>query len=124
VAVAANESNGASEVVACERELLLTASRQPEHRLRALLDPAFLEFGAGGRRWSRDATIAALPAEASPLDGRMLRAEVAELAPGIVLLTYEADVEGRRSLRSSIWVWRDGAWRLRFHQGTPRGTDP
>jgi ribonuclease HI len=122
VAVAANESDGASEVVERERELLLPASRQSEDRLRELLDPAFLEFGAGGRRWSRDATIAALLAEATPPGGRMMRAEAAELVPGVVLLTYEADVEGRRSLRSSVWVWRDGSWRLRFHQGTPQGT--
>lgn len=119
MAVAGNGIDGAETVVRLEQELLLTASRQSADRLDELLDPAFVELGASGRRWDRASLIAALLEEAPPLDVRMLHAEVAELAPDVLLLTYQAEVEDRASLRSSVWVRRDGGWRLRFHQGTP-----
>jgi hypothetical protein len=51
--------------------------------------------------------------------------ELAELADGVVLLTYlsaHVDTDGklyRHSLRSSIWVWTETDWQMRFHQGTP-----
>jgi ribonuclease HI len=123
VAVSTDGSEAADEVVRLEQELLLTASRQSEDRLNEVLDAGFLEFGASGRRWSRDAVIEALLDEAPPLEGRMMAVEVSELAAGVLLLTYQADVEDRRSLRSSVWMWRGGEWRLRFHQVTPLPPD-
>ena len=42
-----------------------------------------------------------------------------ELAPGCVLATFRVVGDGVRSLRSSIWLRRDGEWRMVFHQGTP-----
>ena len=39
--------------------------------------------------------------------------------PGVILCTYRSCTSRGSTLRSSIWVNRDGAWRLAFHQGTP-----
>lgn len=41
-----------------------------------------------------------------------------------ILVTFRTtsrgpDVAARHAQRSSIWVRRDGRWRLRFHQATP-----
>jgi hypothetical protein len=59
--------------------------------------------------------------------GRLVdRAQVLDrlLAPGVALVTYR---ETRRedptrpelaTLRSSVWVLRDGRWQMVFHQGT------
>jgi hypothetical protein len=83
----------------------------------ALIDAAFAEIGAGGRQWDRPAVLALLaePRDAEVTIGGL---DVARLADDVRLVTYHVTLDGRRSLRSSIWVRRDGRWRLRFHQGT------
>jgi hypothetical protein len=117
--VTANAGDDADAVVRLEEELLRTASRRSPERLRELLDPGYLELGASGRRWDREGAIAALLEATVPRDARIANPEATPLAPGVVLLTYEVEVDGRATLRSSVWLRRGGAWRLRFHQGTP-----
>jgi glyoxylase I family protein len=84
-----------------------------------LLTDDFLEFGQSGRVWTRE-TIA--PLLGSSPDGSAGAAapeleafEVTRLGEGVALVTYRA----HGTNRSSIWVRRDGRWRMRFHQGTP-----
>ena len=48
---------------------------------------------------------------------------LAVLHDEVALVTYRSDAPGpgvpsRPVSRSSVWVRRDGRWRLRFHQGT------
>jgi hypothetical protein len=49
---------------------------------------------------------------------------VRELAPSVVLVTYQVQSQateegpGRLSVRSSIWVQREGKWQVTFHQAT------
>lgn len=87
----------------------------------ALLDDDFLEVGQSGRVWTR-ASIASLLA-AGPAPGAaaldLESFEVTRLAETVALVTYR--VAGVR--RASIWVHRDGRWRLRYHQGTPATAD-
>ena len=85
----------------------------------------FFEFGRSGRVYTREDLI--LPASAKrPIDMRLplprLRFTVIET--NSVLLTYVSEVrresgEVERANRSSIWSRHNGAWKLRFHQGTP-----
>jgi hypothetical protein len=86
--------------------------------LAALIADDFVEFGASGRRWTA-AEVRAL-VEAGPDALPRLALEdfaAAELAPGVVLVTYRLAGE-RPSQRSSIWVRRGDGWAMRFHQGT------
>jgi hypothetical protein len=86
--------------------------------LEAILDDPFLEFGASGRRWDRNATLEAL--HAAPRADVVIEGFAAvALADDVILASYEVRPEGsgRASLRSSIWVRRLGGWRIRFHQG-------
>lgn len=41
-----------------------------------------------------------------------------ELAPHVVLLTFDTEYMGRRAHRSSLWLLTGGRWLLYFHQGT------
>lgn len=92
---------------------------------RQLLDPEFTEVGASGRRWTYDEMLAALPG----MDGAVGSGPRYEpsaftgvlLAPGLVHLTYETELDGNRARRSSLWR-RQGAnepWRMYYHQATP-----
>lgn len=95
--------------------------------LEALLAADFREIGASGKIYDRNTTISALLLETQPADARLPFIKdfaASQLAEDVVLVTYcslsEAsdDRPERTTLRSSIWVMMEGAWRMRFHQGT------
>jgi hypothetical protein len=102
-----------------ERELALLepAVRRDPVRMRALLHPAYVEFGASGRVWDRT-SIADMT---SGIDEPITTTEMAGrwLGPDAVLLTYRSHTSERQALRSSIWRREQGDWLLLFHQGTP-----
>jgi|SRR5215207_4390391 len=105
-------------VVALERSLLTRAVRRDRARLERLLHPDFVEIGASGRRWSRAEMLDALPDEPSLDDVEAFDLVAQQLAPDVVLVTYSTRRATTSVHRSSIWVRRDGAWVVRFHQGT------
>jgi hypothetical protein len=109
----------ADEQQVAQRELALLdpeVRRDPE-RMRALLHADFVEFGASGRVWDRTSIVAVT----SGTVDRIVATEfsTARLGPDAILVTFRSDDQGRRALRSSVWI-RDGevGWVLRFHQGT------
>ncbi|WP_019548080.1 DUF4440 domain-containing protein [Streptomyces sulphureus] len=117
----ANEDERAVQA-ATEAELRLL---DPEVRARPdlvteLLDPAFVEIGASGRRWDATTILTVTSGTTAPASSvRVSEMSGAVLAPDLVHLTYLADLGGRRAWRSSLWRRTDSGWRLYFHQGTP-----
>ncbi|HEY0240612.1 MAG TPA: RNase H family protein [Friedmanniella sp.] len=109
------------EVVALERALLTDAVRADPAAVGALLDPAWTEFGASGRRWTRAEMLATLPDAASIGNADLEVLSVEPLARDLVLLLWRSHTDAGTSLRSSVWVRSGGRWRQRFHQGTPEG---
>ncbi|MFE5796336.1 DUF4440 domain-containing protein [Streptomyces sp. NPDC056503] len=112
-----------TEAIAGERRLHDPAVRLSRPLAEALFDPGFTEVGASGRRWTYEDMLAALPELDGGEDGPPIVAEAfagTVLAPGVVHLTYETVIDGRRARRSSLWR-RDpaGTLRLYYHQGTP-----
>ena len=97
---------------------------------RQLLAPAAREFGRSGRCYRREEMLAAVLAAPGPRPLELRELVCTEVAPGVVLLTYRAalhapaDEAPSWSLRSSLWVERDGGWQLLFHQGTPSAPSP
>jgi hypothetical protein len=110
------------EAIDRERLLFRPDVRCSAERVEGLLDPEFTEIGASGRLWDREAMVAALsrrfgdetPARIvdSEMTGRLIE-------PGVVLLTYVSDSNGRRARRSSIWRRHEDGMRVVHHQGTP-----
>ncbi|MER5936189.1 DUF4440 domain-containing protein [Streptomyces sp. NPDC001928] len=108
---------------AIERELRLL---QPEVRsspelLAELLHPDFQEFGASGRHWDRPSIIASLVAgeDPGPRPVVVSRMDGVQLAPDVVHLTFDTELNGRSAHRSSLWRRTDDGWQMYFHQGTP-----
>lgn len=106
-----------------ERELHSPACRHDVARLDTLLAPGFFEFGASGAVWAREDTVAKLPLEGVTEEPPAILSwdyKATELAPGVVLVTYQADKSdnGAPSLRSSIWRNNGDSWQMEFHQGT------
>jgi hypothetical protein len=103
-----------------ERELMDPGFRRQSAKVEALLAEEFREFGASGRVWSR-AEIVELLASETPQSAPAVEEFAVHVISGeAVLVTYRAIREELRqvTLRSSIWVMRDGGWRMVFHQGT------
>ncbi|WP_374986921.1 DUF4440 domain-containing protein [Streptomyces fradiae] len=121
------EPDPVAAAVAGELRLLEPAVRASRAEAGRLLDPEFTEVGVSGRRWTRDAMLADLPAMDGAVPGtphyRASGMAGVLLAPGLVHVTYETEAGGRRARRSSLWRRSpDGAgapWRLYHHQGTP-----
>ena len=114
---------------ACERELreLEQSLWRPETRydeawMRRVLHPDFVEFGRSGRVYDLAASLAV---EVSTFEAELPLPgfAVAEPVPGAALATYVSRVRYDEGVleanRSSLWIREGGAWRLRFHQGTP-----
>lgn len=109
-------------LVGFERALARRDGEGIEGGLGSLIDDAFVEFGTSGRTWDRDAILellASAPTGVVTIDD--VRVHV--LAADVVLVTYRThgiEPGGREhhAARSSVWIRREGRWRLRFHQGT------
>lgn len=102
-----------------EERLLNPAVRADPRQVTALLDPSFVEIGQSGRRWTRDAIVAALREDPGADDApEICEKESRLVGPDNVLLTYLLRFEDRVSRRSSLWRF-DPAPRCLFHQGTP-----
>ncbi|MEU4097224.1 DUF4440 domain-containing protein [Streptomyces sp. NPDC026673] len=120
-----HESDEVNEAVAGELRLMAPNVRTSRSLARELLDPEFVEVGASGRRWTYEQMLAALPdmAGSSEEGPQYQPSDIAGgvLAPGLVHLTYETVIDGRRARRSSLWRKRsDGTgWRMYYHQATP-----
>ena len=107
-----------------EERLLRPEVRSSPEALRTLLAEGFREFGSSGRVFTRAEMIAELAreAEAPGVERGMSGFGLEMLAPDVALVTYRAHRTvaggGVESLRSSVWRFCDGRWRMVFHQGT------
>jgi len=112
---------------ALECELHQPKARRDQERLDELLDQEFREFGRSGAAYDRADIFELLSSEVPPDKVHAQGFVAYELAPSVVLLTYQSahvshsgSVE-RHTNRSSIWRWQNSRWKMVFHQGTPCG---
>jgi hypothetical protein len=88
-----------------------------------LIADDFMEFAGNGRIFNKADALAVMRRHA-PRISSMEEFSVRELSPTIALATYRvrsrgnAGSPGRVSVRSSIWVQRNGKWQVTFHQAT------
>ena len=112
------------ELLALEVELHHPGVRCNRERLEQLLHPDFHEVGRSGRTYSREIVVNFLVSQESQAEVASEAFSVAEIGPGVALLTYRsAHIEQNttlvnHTLRSSIWLKSSGGWQLRYHQGT------
>ena len=113
-----------AELLALEERLLDPAVRAVPGEVRALLAPEFIEFGASGRVFDRDAILAMLAAEPPRVALQARGFKVRLLAPGAALTTWRVRRDdGIETLRSSVWQQQGGRWLMVFHQGTLAARD-
>lgn len=106
-------------VRAAELALLDSAVRRDPDRVRELLHPDFVEIGRAGRRWTMNATIAALEAETSRIEPETNEWLFNEISPSLILVTYRITGGAGSSWHASLWDVSGLTPVIRFHQGTP-----
>lgn len=100
-----------------EKKLLAVGADCDRDCIESLLAEDFREFGTTGKVWDR----ASMVRELVRIPARRHRLSDVHCTPithDQALLHYRTVVNGRESLRSSLWVHRDGRWQMQFHQGT------
>ncbi|MFS8431079.1 nuclear transport factor 2 family protein [Xanthomonas campestris pv. plantaginis] len=111
-----------------ELRLLDPQVRGAAAELETLLDPAFVEFGASGRCYTREEVIAALTTSAVVADYVTDDFSCVLLVPQLAQLRYRTRVHAdgvvRCALRSSLWRLDGSRWRMLFHQATPFTDNP
>ncbi len=112
-------------ILELEKQLAAPMRRMDAETLDQLLADNFVEFGASGRRFTKQEIIALLAAEESFTQYDLLEFEVRRLSDETVLALYRiparTSADGTLlpgSRRSSIWTLTEGRWQLSFHQGT------
>lgn len=86
-----------------------------------MMDPAFREIGASGRRYSREFVLGVLEERrrhAQPERWDTSDFHCSEIAADNYLLTYTLRQKGRLTRRASIWRRTAAGWKIVFHQGT------
>lgn len=101
---------------------LLRPEARDSSKAVLLLSDDFIEFGSSGHIFSKAQVIESLKTD--PMAPRSVDdMRIKLLAADIALVTYRAyynqQPAAAGSLRSSVWVRRDGRWQMVFHQGTP-----
>ncbi len=114
-----------SHLYTLEQELASTAARCDRARMHDLLADEFIEFGASGRRFTKQEIIDLLSTEEDFTPYALEDFALTTLGAGHALITYTipartgADGTHRPgSRRSSLWREGAGGWQLLFHQGT------
>ena len=121
--VAAADAPVLAELLALEPVFHAAARAATPEQFEALVAPDFWEIGASGRRYSRAFSLATLRARAQAPDAAdwaMSEGHVAEVAPGLWLLTYRLAQPGRVTWRATLWrrAGEGAGWQAVFHQGT------
>ncbi|MFI6079548.1 DUF4440 domain-containing protein [Streptomyces sp. NPDC051217] len=114
------ESPAVVAAIETELHLLDPAVRSSAELIGELLHPEFTAFGSSGRRWDRRSLTAHLTAHDAPAARPVTTTGMrgVELAPHLVLLTFDTEHKGVWAHRSSLWTLTGRRWLLYFHQGT------
>ncbi len=106
-------------LLALEQKLLDPAVRASRHAVEPLLADEFRETGRSGKVYSKAEILDLLAQKDHTAPIAMDGFAATLLGPEAALATYSAEVEGKRSHHSSVWVFRRGRWQMLHHQGTP-----
>lgn len=111
-----------ADLPSIEHGLWQAATRFDRAAMDRLFAPDFIEFGRNGTFYTRDVMLAA-PNAATNVEAILHDIAVRPLSDTIALVTYVSEVRypagTEWSNRSSLWDASSGAWKIRFHQGTP-----
>jgi hypothetical protein len=114
------------QLIAKEMDIAAAQKRRDFSAVEAVLADGFHEIGSSGRLFSKSEIVEAIQ-EIQIIDNAFEQFKLLPIDDGCVIVTYVATVKRihqgqehrNRAYRSSIWMEREGSWRVVFHQATP-----
>lgn len=114
-----------AHILGLEKELLKSETRKSSEKIKGLLDKEFREFCSTGDIYNYNCgdTFQSID-DPREINWEIGNFEINQLSEGIAFATYklikdsELNDKARYSLRSSVWKYSDGSWKMLFHQGT------
>ena len=109
-------------ILELEQQLLCEDVRSSPEKIAEILADGCLEYCSSGRIYRY--TNGDIFGHGKQQNWEIVDFAAQQLAADVVLATYrlikynEPD-NAQVSLRSSIWIFTDGKWKMIFHQGTP-----
>lgn len=101
-----------------EQHLLTPEVRRNRSAIERLLAEEFLETGKSGTQYRRADILEQLAKETPRPTASIQDFRAVLLGPEAALATYTAVVDGDRSHRASVWIYRESRWQMLHHQGT------
>lgn len=113
------------EILKLENDILLSSTRKCAEKISDILDDEFLEYTSSGKEYHyKKGDVFQDKDDYKELDWRIYEFKVKQLSEECILATYkvvkndEEDESKKYTLRSSIWKYIHGKWKMVFHQGT------
>lgn len=108
-----------------EKDLLKSEIRKSSQKIKEIIANDFIEItSSGSEYYYKDGDIFQEVNDNCELIWEIMDYKVKRLSDDCILAIYkvikhsESDERKKYSLRSSIWKYYDGKWKLVFHQGT------
>ncbi len=112
-------------ILELENDLLKSEVRKSAQKINDILTADFIEFCSSGKEYHYEkGDIHQGQDDNTTLQWEILDFNIKELSNDCILAMYkvikhnETDKNEKYSLRSSIWKYCDGKWKIFFHQGT------
>lgn len=113
------------QLLKLENDLLQPEVRNSTEKSNEILADDFIEYCSSGYEYhkNKEETING-PVISNKAYGKIIDFEIKKLSDEYVQVKYkmikndEPNEDRRYSLRSSIWKYIDGKWKMIFHQGT------
>ena len=112
-------------ILQLENDLLKSEIRKSSQKINEILANDFIEFcSSGSEYYYKNGDVFQEQNDNHTLCWEILDFQIKELSDDCILAMYkvikhsELNESKKYSLRSSIWKYYDGKWKMTFHQGT------
>ncbi|NFF82548.1 DUF4440 domain-containing protein [Clostridium botulinum] len=113
------------QILEAETDLLKSEIRKSSEKINQILANDFIEFSSSGKEYYyKNGDVFQDEMDNTQFNWEIVNFRIKELSSDCILSMYklikhnEIDENKKYSLRSSIWKYTTGKWKMFFHQGT------
>ncbi|NFO48415.1 DUF4440 domain-containing protein [Clostridium botulinum] len=113
------------QILEAETDLLKSEIRKSSEKINQILANNFIEFSSSGKEYYyKNGDVFQDEMDNTQFNWEIVNFRIRELSSDCILSMYklikhnEIDENKKYSLRSSIWKYTNGKWKMFFHQGT------